>query len=123
MGDIAQAVVAALERDDGIGQTYELGGPQVYTFAELMRYMLRVLGRRRLLLNVPFGAAALQARLLELLPEPLLTTDQVQLLKQDNVVAPSMPGLDALGVAPTPIELIVPQYLARYRATPVRAWH
>ena len=64
------------------GQTYELGGPQVYTFAELMRYMLKVLGRRRLLLNVPFGVAALQARLLELLPEPPLTRDQVELLKQ-----------------------------------------
>ena len=67
--------------------------------------------------------AALQARLLELLPEPLLTRDQVQLLKQDNVVAPGMPALEALGITATPIELIVPQYLARYRATPVRAGH
>jgi uncharacterized protein YbjT (DUF2867 family) len=123
VGDVAQAVIAALERNDSPGQTYELGGPRVYTFAELMRYMLKVLRRRRLLLNVPFGVAALQARLLELLPEPLLTRDQVELLKQDNVVAPGMPGLDALGITPTPIELIVPQYLARYRATPVRAGH
>jgi uncharacterized protein YbjT (DUF2867 family) len=120
VGDVAQAVIAALERDDSEGQTYELGGPQVYTFAQLMRYMLRLLGRHRLLLNVPFGVAELQARVLELLPNPLLTRDQVQLLKQDNVVAPGMPGLNALGVTPTPIELIVPQYLARYRATPVR---
>ena len=121
VGDVAHAVIAALERDDGQGRTYELGGPRIYTFAELMRYMLQVLGRRRLLLNVPFGIATLQARFLECLPQPLLTRDQVELLKRDNVVAPGMPGLEALGITPTPIELIVPQYLARHRAEPVRA--
>ena len=82
--------------------------------------MLRVVGRRRLLLSVPFGLAKLQARFLELLPEPPLTRDQVELLKVDNVVSPGTPGLRALGVTPTPIELIVPQYLARYRAAPAR---
>jgi NADH dehydrogenase len=116
VGDVAQAVVAALERADCQGRTYELGGPQTYTFAELMRYMLEVVGRRRLLLNVPFGLANLQARVLELLPAPLLTRDQVELLKRDNVAAPDMPGLEALGITPTPIELIVPQYLAPYSA-------
>jgi uncharacterized protein YbjT (DUF2867 family) len=121
VGDVAQAVIAALQRDDARGKTYELGGPQTYTFAELMRYMLQVLGRRRLLVNLPFGIATLQARFLELLPEPLLTRDQVELLKRDNVVSPGMPGLEALGITPTPIELIVPQYLARHRANPVRA--
>jgi NADH dehydrogenase len=121
VGDVAQAVVTALERDGCQGQTYELGGPRAYTFAELMRYMLQVLGRRRLLLDVPFGVAQLQARFLELLPEPPLSSDQVELLKQDNVVTPGMPGLEALGITPTPIELIVPQYLARYRAAPARA--
>jgi NADH dehydrogenase len=121
VGDVAQAVVAALERDDAPGKTYELGGPRIYSFAELMRYMLEVLGRRRLLIKVPFGVATLQARFLELLPEPLLTRDQVELLKHDNVVSPGMPGFEALGITPTPIELIVPQYLARHRAEPVRA--
>ena len=120
VGDVARAVVAALERDDARGQIYELGGPQTYTFAELMRYMLRVVGRRRLLPSVPFGLAKLQARFLEVLPEPPLTRDQVELLQVDNVVSPDMPGLQALGITPTPIELIVPQYLARYRAAPAR---
>ena len=121
VGDVAQAVVAALEHGDCRGRSYELGGPQIYTFAELMRYMLRVVGRRRLLPSVPFGLAAFQARFLELLPEPPLTRDQVELLKFDNVAAPDMPGLQALGITPTPLELIVPQYLARYRAAPARA--
>jgi NADH dehydrogenase len=121
VGDVAQAVVAALEHEDCRGRIYELGGPQIYSFAELMRYMLRVVGRRRLLPSVPFGLAAFQARFLELLPEPPLTRDQVELLKFDNVASPDMPGLQALGITPTPIELIVPQYLARYRAAPARA--
>ena len=105
---------------DAAGQTYELGGPQVYSFAELMRYMLGVVGRRRLLVPVSFGTAALQARLLELLPVPPLTRDQVELLKSDNVVGAGARGLADLGIAPTPIELIVPEYLARYRATVAR---
>lgn len=116
VGDVAQAIVAALERDDAKGRIYELGGPGVYTFAELMRYMLNVLNRRRLLVPLPFGVARLQARFLEVLPEPPLTRDQVELLKVDNVVASDALGLEALGITPTPIELIVPQYLARYRA-------
>jgi NADH dehydrogenase len=85
-----------------------------------MRYMLGVLGRRRLLVPVSFGMAELQARFLELLPVPPLTRDQVELLKVDNVVAQGAKGLADLGIAPTPIELIVPEYLARYRAGPAR---
>jgi NADH dehydrogenase len=120
VGDVATAIVAALERDDARGQTYELGGPQVYSFAELMRYMLQVIGRRRLLVPLSFELARLQARLLEWLPEPPLTRDQVELLKTDNVVAPDAKTLQDLGITPTPIELIVPDYLARYRSRPAQ---
>ena len=120
VGDVAQAVVAALERDDCQGQIYELGGPQTYTFAELMHYMLRFVGRRRLLPTVPFGMAMTLARFLELLPDPPLTRDQVELLQVDNVASLELPGLPALDITPTPIELIVPQYLSRYRAAPAR---
>jgi NADH dehydrogenase len=107
VGDVASAIVEALERDDARGETFELGGPKVYSFAELMRYMLRVIGRRHQ-----------QARFLELLPVPPLTRDQVELLKVDNVVAPDARTLTDLGITPTPIELVVPDYLARYRARP-----
>lgn len=115
VGDVAEAIVAGLERPDAVGQTYELGGPQVYSFAQLMRYMLGVLGRRRLLVPLSFRLAELQARFLELLPVPPLTRDQVELLKIDNVVAEDAKGLADLSIAPTPIELVVPEYLARYR--------
>jgi uncharacterized protein YbjT (DUF2867 family) len=120
VGDVADAIVAGLERPETAGQTYEVGGPQVYSFAELMRYMLGVLDRRRLLVPLSFGMAELQARFLELLPVPPLTRDQVELLKTDNVVTEGAKGLADLAVAPTPIELIVPEYLMRYRASAAR---
>jgi uncharacterized protein YbjT (DUF2867 family) len=119
-GDVAEAMVAALTREDVFGKTYQLGGPKVYSFVELMRYMLEVTGRRRLLMPMSYDLARLQARFLELLPVPPLTRDQVELLKVDNVVEAGAPGLATLDIAPTPIELIVPDYLARYRAYPAR---
>jgi uncharacterized protein YbjT (DUF2867 family) len=118
VGDVADAIVAGLEREDARGETYELGGPKVYSFAELMRYMLKVVGRRRLLLPLSFELATLQARVLELLPAPPLTRDQVELLKTDNVVGAHARSLADLGITPTPIELVVPDYLVRYRARP-----
>jgi uncharacterized protein YbjT (DUF2867 family) len=121
VGDVADAIVAALEREDAGGATYELGGPKVYSFAELMRYMLKVIGRRRLLLPLSFELATLQARVLERLPTPPLTRDQVELLKTDNVVGANARTLADLGITPTPIELVVPDYLVRYRADPAVA--
>jgi uncharacterized protein YbjT (DUF2867 family) len=120
VGDVAEAIVAGLERPETAGETYELGGPQVYSFAELMRYMLDVVARRRLLVPMSFPMAMLQARLLEILPVPPLTRDQVELLKADNVVAEGAKGLADLAIAPTPIEVIVPEYLMRYRASAAR---
>jgi uncharacterized protein YbjT (DUF2867 family) len=111
VGDVAAAVVAALERPEAHGRVYELGGPRTYSFAELLRYLLGVLGRRRLLVPLPFAVATLQARLLELLPVPPLTRDQVELLKRDNVVAAGALTLADLGVTPTPLEVVVPSYV------------
>ena len=114
VGDVADAVVAGLTRPEAAGRTYELGGPSIYTFKELLGYLLKVTGRRRLLLDLPFGVAALQARLLSFLPEPPLTLDQLELLKSDNVVASGAPGLADLGIAATPLEVIVPTYLKAF---------
>jgi NADH dehydrogenase len=116
VGDVADAIVAALERPDAAGRTFELGGPKVYSFAELLRYVLEITGRRRLLVPLPWGLARLQARILELLPTPPLTRDQVSLLERDNVVSPGAPGLAELGITPTPLETVVPTYLQAYRA-------
>lgn len=115
VGDVASAIQACLQQSDARGKTFEIGGPKTYTFEALLRYMLDVIGRRRLLVNLPFAVAAVQARLFELLPNPPLTRDQLALLKTDNVVAEDALTLDDLGLTPTPIELVVPSYLARYR--------
>ncbi len=123
VGDVAEAIVLGLEREEAAGRTYELGGPKVYSFAELMRYMLRVIGRKRMLIPISFELAKTQARLLEHLPAPPLTRDQVELLKTDNVVSEGARTIRDLGITPTPIELIVPDYLARYRAIGARVAH
>jgi uncharacterized protein YbjT (DUF2867 family) len=114
VGDVAQAILVALSRQDG--RTYELGGPTIYSFKELMQLMLREIGRKRVLVPVPFGIASLKAMFLQLLPNPLLTLDQVRLLKKDNVVSPTAPGLSDLGITPTSVEAVIPSYLWRYRA-------
>ncbi len=112
VGDVAQAIVAGLARQDG--RTYELGGPAIYSFKELLQLILRETGRRRLLVPVPFGIAMLKAAFLQILPKPLLTMDQVRLLKTDNVVSPTAPGLAELGISPTSVEAVVPSYLWRF---------
>ncbi|MGH6888154.1 MAG: complex I NDUFA9 subunit family protein [Rhizomicrobium sp.] len=111
--DVADAVVRCLE--DGQGILYELGGPRVYTFRQLLELILAETNRRRLLLPVPFPLAMAKASLLGLLPKPLLTRDQVRLLEQDNVVAPEARTFAALGIEPESVEAIVPSYLWRFR--------
>lgn len=120
VGDVADAVVAVLTGERHAGGTFELGGPKVYTFRELMELMLATLHRRRFLLSVPFGVATAQAKLLQLLPEPPLTVDQVQLLQRDNVATSGVPGLAELGIQPTPVEAVIPTYLSTYATQPRR---
>ena len=116
VGDVADAVVAGLMRPDTVGQIYELGGPRVWTFRELLAWILHETRRNRPLIDIPMGLARIQARLGELLPSKPLTRDQLLMLGRDNVVSAGMRGLSDLGITPTPVELIVPGYLDRYRA-------
>ncbi|WP_342644039.1 complex I NDUFA9 subunit family protein [Rhodoligotrophos ferricapiens] len=121
VGDIGQAVGELADRKIGAGTTYELGGPEILTLREIFELVLKTIHRRRLLVPVPFSAARLPASLLQLLPKPLLTTDQLTLLQRDNVVSPEAEAerrtLAGLGVAPQGVEAIVPQYLERFRPT------
>ncbi len=114
-GDVAGAVLAGLTRLDTAGKTYELGGPRVWTFREILAYILRETRRKRPLVNIPMGIARFQASIAEKLPTKPFTRDQLLLLSRDNVVAAGSPGLPELGIAATPVELIVPAYLDRYR--------
>src|SRR5712692_5607037 len=120
-GDVASAVAAAIEGRAKAGQVYELGGPQVKSFKELMQFMLATIGRRRALVPIPFALAKLQASILQLMPKPLLTPDQVELLRGDTVVSGEAKRegrtLEALGIDPIAMATIVPSYLWRFRKT------
>ena len=107
--------MAALDDPATAGQTYELGGPRIYTFKALMAFILAETRRKRLLMPVPWTAARLQGTLLQLLPNPPLTLDQVRSLERDNVVSPGARTLADLGITPETVEAIVPAYLDRYR--------
>jgi uncharacterized protein YbjT (DUF2867 family) len=126
-GDVADGIALAVAGAVKPGAIYELGGPEVFTFKELMEFVLATIERRRLLVPLPFGLAKLQAAVFELvsklplrvLSKPLLTRDQVELLRYDNVVTDTARRegrtLEGLGIAPRSIEGIVPTYLWRFR--------
>ena len=111
--DVAEAVARVLADPGTAGRTYELAGPGVYTLRELVQITLRLIGRRRLLLPVPFAIAQFQARLFELLPRPPLTTGQVDLLKADSVASSALPGFRELNIQPKAVEEVVPTYIGR----------
>lgn len=120
VGDVAAAIATCVADPACAGKTYELGGPAVFSFKELMQLVLRETGRGRLLLPLPWPVAALvgaigdlQSSLLPIAPP--LTSDQVELLRSDNVTDPKLPGLAELGVRATSVEALVPTYLYRYR--------
>jgi NADH dehydrogenase len=121
VGDVATAIANAVDRNASAGTIYELGGPEVRSFKQLMQYVLKTIERKRLLVPIPFFVAKLQAMFLQFMPTPLLTPDQVELLRVDNVVSDAAKGgsrtLQGLGIEPEPIEAIVPTYLWRFRKT------
>lgn len=122
--DVADAICEALARPEAAGRTYELGGPRVYTFRELMELMLRETGRKRILLPIPFAVAPLMGlagETIGFLPffDAPITRDQIRLLKTDNVVGASgeenVGTLGDLGVSPATVEAILPTYMVRFR--------
>lgn len=118
--DVADAVCAALERPEARGRIYELGGPRTYTFRQLLDFVMRETGQRRILLPVPFAVAPMVGLIGEavgLAPflDPPITRDQIRLMKRDNIVSPGAGTLEDLGIAGETVEAIVPSYLARFR--------
>lgn len=115
VADVADAIIASGSRANALGTTFELGGPKVWTFRELLAWICEVTDRHRRLIDLPPELVKLQASILEHLPSKPLTRDQLILLTKDNVVTQGAPGLPELGIVPTPVELVVPGYLARFR--------
>ncbi len=120
VGDVAEAIARAVDGKAEGGRVYELGGAEVRSFRELLEEMLGVVGRKRLLVSVPWWVAKIQGRILGLLPNPMLTADQVEMLKRDNVVSGEARKegrtLEGLGITPQTTEAILPTYLWQYRA-------
>lgn len=118
--DVATAIVRSLDTRSAIGETFECAGPTVYTLAELVRLAGRWSGHERPIVALPAALGRLQAMLLEWLPGvPLMSRDNVDSMKVDNVASGSVPGLDRLGIVPTPLESVMPQQLG-WRAGPAR---
>lgn len=119
VGDVAEAVAVAATRTDAAGETYELGGPAVWTMKELMAYILRETGRDRFLLPLPFPVARMIGAIAQIPAtiglNPVLTVDQVNMLETDNVVAEGAKGLADLGIEPTGVQAVAKGYLWRYR--------
>lgn len=118
-GDVAAAVLAAVDGKAKAGTTYELGGPEVRTFRELMELMLAEIGAKRVLVDLPFGLATLMAKLTQWAPGAPLTVDQVEMLRSDNVVSQAAIAegrtLAGLGLTPTSLAVVLPTYLWRFR--------
>lgn len=115
VGNVAEAVKNALFCDNAPGKIYELGGPQVYSFRDMLELMLAETGQKACLISVPYGLASVKAFFLEFLPKPLLTRDQVKLLKKHNVVSVHSLGFKDLGIEPAALPLILPTYTDRYK--------
>jgi len=115
VGDVAKAIVKALELNNSKPKIYELGGPENYSFKELMEILLKEIKKKRFLISIPFGFAKFQSYFLQMLPNPLLTPDQVELLKYNNITSGDYPTLKDLGISGTPIQSILPKYIYRFR--------
>jgi len=115
VSDVAKAIVRSLELNNSIPKTYELGGPENYSFKELMEILLVEIKKKRFLVSIPFSLAKFQSYFLQMMPNPLLTPDQVELLKYNNIVTGEHPTLKDLGITATTIQSILPKYIYRFR--------
>lgn len=115
VGDVAKAIANAIQDENAVGKTYEIGGPKTYTLREIMELVNKVTEQNVPLIPVPIQLAYFQAFFLGMLPNPLLTIDQLRLLQKDNVVSEGMHNLTDLGITGTPVEAILPNYLVHFR--------
>ena len=113
--DVGKAITKALELKNTKPKIYEISGPENYSFKELMEILLREIKKKRFLINIPFNIAKFQSYFLQMLPKPILTTDQVELLKYDNIPSGEYPNLKDLGIEGKTISSILPQYIYRFK--------
>ena len=115
VGDVAKAITKSLTLNNSKVKIYELGGPENYSFKELMKILLAEIKKKRFLVHIPFSVAKFQSYFLQMMPKPLLTTDQVELLKYDNIISGDYPDLKDFGISGESIQTILPKYIYRFR--------
>ena len=121
VGDVAEAIAKAIDGELKGGTIYELGGPEIMSFRKCMEEMLAVIEKKRSFVSIPYAVASLQGKVLGLLPNPIITADQVESFKLDNVVSEVARAegrtLEGIGIHPATLEAILPTYLWRFRET------
>ena len=119
VGDVARAIVDAVEGKAKDGTIYELGGPEIHSFRECMELMLQVIGRKRMLVPLPWGVAGVLGSILQYLPGKMLTPDQVRQLRVDSIVSEAAIAerrtIEAFGIELTTLGSVLPTYLSQYR--------
>ncbi len=119
VGDVAEAFALAVDGKFDAGKTYELGGPQTPSFLECLELLLKEVGRKKMLVSIPWVVAGMMGKALGWLPGAPITSDQVEMLKTDNVVSDEATKqnrtLQGMGLNPTPMAAILPTYLVQYR--------
>jgi uncharacterized protein YbjT (DUF2867 family) len=116
VADVSRAIYNIMVYEGYDNKTYELGGPDIYSFKEIYEYILKVLGRKRFLIKLPNFVAKIMALIFELMPTPMLTIDQLKLLKTDNITKKKVNSFFHLQIQPYKIEEIVPKYLQMYKS-------
>ena len=115
VGDVAKAIAKVLDLNNSEPKIYELGGPENYSFKQLMEILLIEIKKKRFLVPIPFSFAKFQSYFLQMMPNPLLTPDQVELLRHNNIVSGDYPTLKELGITGTQIQKILSKYIYRFR--------
>ena len=112
--DVGEAVAVALQQPDAEAKTFECGGPRVYTYAELLRSVAREAELKPILMPFPFAAWHALAWMLELLPKPAITRNQIELMQIDTIASPDRPGFTDLGISPHTVEEILQQIMCEH---------
>ena len=114
--DVATAIVKAIEIKKNEGKIYEIGGPKVISFGDMVKSILNTIGKKRLVVDLPMPLAKIQASLFSLMPKPLLTKDQCEILNEaDNIVSNKNLTLKDLDIKPTDVQQAMPKWLWRFR--------
>ena len=111
LGDVAAAIVAAIQRNDATGAIYELGGPDIFTYRGLYELIFQLTGRSRPMMPLPFGIWNLAAAICSPMPTSPITRAQVELMRRDNVVSSAVGSLAQLGISATTLTAILPEYV------------